>query len=90
MRKTTKHVVMSKTVAHAYLERVGQVTSTLTVYFSDERQLTSFSARMQSAYPNRLASTRGFDYVTFLTQYREVASAVAEAAHKDGLTLTGF
>jgi hypothetical protein len=89
MKNSIKHVVMSKRVAQAYLDNVGQVTSTITVYFSDERQLVAFEQGVKSKHSG-VQCTRGFDYLTFLSEDRRVAGLIADRASKDGLTMTGF
>jgi len=89
MRQTIKYVVMSKKVAQAYLDRVGEVTSTITVYASDDAALEAFMGRVSSDYQSVTAS-RGFDYATFLTEDRDVAQAIVERARRAGLTPSGF
>ena len=89
-QKSTTHVLMSKAVARAYLERVGMVTSTLTVYFNDERQLSAFTQSVQSRFPQDVEASRGFDHVTFVTQRREVAASITDLAQTAGLDISGF
>lgn len=83
-------MVMSKKVASAYLEKVATVTSTLTVYFTDESQLQGFLESVKAAHGKRVSCSRGFDYLTFLSEDKEVVTEVQEWANERGLDFSGF
>jgi hypothetical protein len=90
MEHAIKQILMSKAVAETYLKRVGQVTFTLTVYSSDDSQLASFARRMSKKQDSKFAHVPGFDHMTFITEDREVAQAISDAASSLGMIVSGF
>lgn len=85
-----RKVIMSKKVAREYLKKVSRESSTLTVYFSDERVLASFLDDVNARFGGKISHSRGFDYVTFLSQDKSVISKVSSKAQDKGLDTSGF
>lgn len=83
-------VVMSKTIARSYLEQVGTVHSTLTIYSYDEPMLRSFTSSVLSKYGESVDASFGFDHVTFVTQDLELAEVISRRADAEGYVVSGF
>jgi hypothetical protein len=85
LKGSLRKVVMSQKVAKAYLDRVSTAASTLTVYFSGEDQLSRFLRHASSEWGKEVTSSRGFDYITFLSLEQQVIDAIYKCARDKGL-----
>lgn len=86
MKPMIKKVIMSKKVAAKYIDSISEVGRTLTVYFSDGRQMRSFVNKIKTASSSSdISICEGFDRVTFLSTDEEAIATVSKHAEELGL-----
>jgi hypothetical protein len=83
-------IIMSKKVASSYLRKISSSVATMTVYFLNDKDLNSFVDDTIATYgPKKVAFIRGFDYVTVMTDDRNVFKRIQKEAHKNNLNTSG-
>lgn len=86
MKDSIRRVIMSKRVAARYIESVAEVGRTLTVYFSDGRQMRSFVNNVKTAsFGPQVSVCEGFDHVTFMSTAEQAIEKVSDLADDAGL-----
>lgn len=86
MKDSIRRVIMSKRVAARFIESVAEVGRTLTVYFSDDRQMRSFVGNVKTAsFGPQVSVCEGFDHVTFMSTDEKAICEISKLAHNAGL-----
>lgn len=90
MKSCLRKVVMSKQVAASYLEKVAHVSATVTVYFNNESRLKAFMSDVQHSHGDRVSSSRGFDYIVFMSADHDAVRSIQAKAKDTGLDCSGL
>lgn len=89
MKSCLRKVIMSKKVAASYLEKVAEVSATITVYFTEESHLKRFLTETKKAHGDKISCRRGFDYVVFMSTDHDSVRSIRAQAKDTGLDYSG-
>lgn len=84
-----QRIIMSKRVASKYIDSISEVGHTLTVYFSDDRSMTSFITGVKnSSISSKVSVSEGFDRATFVSTDEQAIDEISDRADQSGFDST--
>ena len=88
LKYSVRRIVMSKSVAESWLERVSHEAHTLTIYFSDPGLMEKFANHSRKKYGKSTQIQEAFDHLIVISSDSSDVQDIKDRAEDQGLETT--